>query len=241
MKRIEKVYNYLNKVCSSYSRENLDKCMGVSAQEIGNELGILRNNVSKELNDLCRDKRAIKIKCRPVRYLKTQVEQAKAAIMYPPNGLHTLIVGPTGVGKSLFANIMYSYAKYIGKLDENSPFIVFNCADYYNNPQLLLSYIFGHVKGAFTGADSDKEGIVEKANGGILFLDEIHRLPPEGQEMIFYFMDTGTFNKLGETERKRKGRSKKGTGKRKSRRPSHQICRSRRRQCLEFYRPQLRK
>ncbi|NRX13523.1 transcriptional regulator with AAA-type ATPase domain [Clostridium beijerinckii] len=81
---------------------------------------------------------------------------------------------------------MYQYSKYIKKLPEDAPFVVFNCADYANNPQLLLSYIFGHIKGAFTGADKEKEGIVEKADGGILFLDEIHRLPPEGQEMIFY-------------------------------------------------------
>lgn len=135
--------------------------------------------------------------------LKGQVEQAKAAILYPPNGLHTLIVGQTGVGKTLFAKLMYNYAKHSSKLNENAPFIVFNCADYYNNPQLLISHIFGHTKGAFTGADTEKQGIVEKANGGILFLDEIHRLPPEGQEMLFYFMDTGTFNKLGETERNR--------------------------------------
>lgn len=136
--------------------------------------------------------------------LRNQIEQAKAAILYPPSGLHTLILGETGVGKTLFANMMYSYAKYSKKFNENSPFIVFNCADYYNNPQLLISQIFGHIKGAFTGADSEKEGLVQKANNGILFLDEIHRLPPEGQEMIFYFMDTGTYNKLGETERKRK-------------------------------------
>ena len=99
---------------------------------------------------------------------------------------------------------MYQYSKYIKKLPEDAPFIVFNCADYCNNPQLLLSHIFGHIKGAFTGAEKEKEGIVEKADGGILFLDEIHRLPPEGQEMIFYFMDTGTYNKLGETDRHRK-------------------------------------
>jgi len=136
--------------------------------------------------------------------LKKHIEQAKAAVLYPPNGLNTLIVGPTGVGKTLFANMMYKYAIYVKKLEDKAPFVLFNCADYYNNPQLLLSHIFGHIKGAFTGADVEKEGIVAKANGGILFLDEIHRLPPEGQEMIFYFIDTGSYNKLGETERNRK-------------------------------------
>ncbi|MBP2652780.1 MAG: sigma-54 factor, interaction protein [Firmicutes bacterium] len=136
--------------------------------------------------------------------LQKHIEQAKAAVLYPPNGLHTLIVGQTGVGKTLFANMMYSYGKSVKRLSEASPFIIFNCADYYNNSQLLMAHLFGHVKGAFTGADTEKKGVVESADGGVLFLDEIHRLPPEGQEMIFYFIDTGTFNKLGETERKRK-------------------------------------
>ncbi|WP_163655809.1 sigma 54-interacting transcriptional regulator [Listeria sp. PSOL-1] len=136
--------------------------------------------------------------------LRTPVEQAKAAVLYPPSGLHTLILGQTGVGKTLFANLMYRYAQHAKRLADDSPFIIFNCADYYNNPQLLMSHIFGHIKGAFTGADDEKEGLVEKADGGILFLDEIHRLPPEGQEMIFYLMDSGSYNKLGETDRKRK-------------------------------------
>lgn len=92
---------------------------------------------------------------------------------------------------------MYNYAVYQNALDKNSPFIVFNCADYASNPQLLVSHIFGHVKGAFTGATRDKFGLLSEADGGMLFLDEVHRLPPEGQEMIFYFMDTGTYGLLG--------------------------------------------
>ncbi len=99
---------------------------------------------------------------------------------------------------------MYEYAK-IGKEQEDFPFVSFNCADYYNNPQLLLSQLFGHVKGSFTGADTDKLGLVDSANGGILFLDEIHRLPPDGQEMLFFLMDRGgEYYRLGEASVSRK-------------------------------------
>lgn len=136
--------------------------------------------------------------------LVKQIEQAKAAIMYPPNGLHTLIVGPTGAGKSLFAHRMYEFAEQIGVLQQGSDFITFNCADYSNNPQLLFSQLFGYTKGAFSGAESDKPGLVELADGSMLFLDEIHRLSPEGQETLFNLMDYGTFRRLGETKRTRK-------------------------------------
>jgi Transcriptional antiterminator len=253
MKQIDKIYKYILSNSREFTKEKLFKIKGFSAQQVAEHLGILRSNASRELNILCREKKIIKIKNRPVLYfdreqfirilnvnlndeceegieindfinlledkedkspfdsligfntsLKNQIEQAKAALLYPPNGLHTLIIGSTGVGKSLFANMMYKYYKNIKQSQEDPPFIIFNCADYSNNPQLLLSHIFGHVKGAFTGAEKEKEGIVEKADGGILFLDEIHRLPPEGQEMVFYFMDTGTYNKLGETDRQHK-------------------------------------
>lgn len=136
--------------------------------------------------------------------LLNQIAQAKAAIVYPPKGLHTLILGESGVGKTTFAAAMHAYGLAAQhKTASNYPFVTFNCADYFNNPQLLLSQLFGHIKHAFTGAEQDKVGLVEKANGGILFLDEIHRLPPDGQEMLFYLMDKGEYNRLGEIGAKR--------------------------------------
>lgn len=243
MKNIEIIYQRLVNKCRDLPQS------GFTAEELADELGLLRSNVSRELNKLYREGRIDKSVGRPVKYrirvegdslmsstqeamnatpvskidntagklistafdkligatrtLKTQVEQAKAAIIYPPHGLHSLIVGQTGVGKTLLAHMMFDYGKDVGIFASNAPFVTFNCADYYNNPQLLLSHIFGHVKGAFTGADKEHIGLIESANKGILFLDEIHRLPPEGQEMIFYFMDTHTYNRLGETKRER--------------------------------------
>lgn len=132
--------------------------------------------------------------------LYSTIEQAKAGILYPPRGMNMLILGETGVGKSMFVNLIYKYAVEMKRFKCGSPFITFNCADYANNPQLLLGQLFGSNKGAYTGADTDKIGLIEKANNGILFLDEVHRLPPEGQEMLFTFMDKGLYRRLGETE-----------------------------------------
>ena len=136
--------------------------------------------------------------------LRVQVEQAKAAVSYPPHGLHVLILGPSGVGKSYLADAMYEFAKSTSNFSEEAKYIIFNCADYADNPQLLLSQLFGSVKGAYTGATENKMGIVEACDGGILFLDEIHRLPSEGQEILFSILDKGIFRRLGESETVRK-------------------------------------
>lgn len=138
--------------------------------------------------------------------LKQSIMQAKAAILYPPFGLSTLIVGESGVGKSYFAKCMYEFASKNNVIDKDKTFVIFNCADYSDNPQLLLSVLFGYKKGAFTGADRDAVGIVEKADRGILFLDEVHRLPPEGQEILFSILDNGKFRRMGETSFEREVR-----------------------------------
>lgn len=135
--------------------------------------------------------------------MKNPVEQAKAAILYPPKGLNCLITGPTGSGKTYFAHAMFQFAKLNHIVASDKELTVFNCADYAHNPELLMSHLFGYVEGAFTGATKAKNGIIHEADGGILFLDEVHRLPPEGQEMVFYFMDHGTYSRLGETNKQR--------------------------------------
>lgn len=133
--------------------------------------------------------------------LKPQVEQCKSAASYPPKGLPILLTGETGVGKSYIAQLIYEYAKETGAIRSNAPFVVFNCAEYADNPELLSANLMGYQKGAFTGAIKDKIGLLEEADGGFLFLDEIHRLSPEGQEKLFLFMDKGIFRRLGETEK----------------------------------------
>ena len=196
---------------------------GIDTQTLSSLMNMTRANLSHELNKLCKEGKLYKSSGRPVLFflaennkatnksqldllaknnisLKQAIEQAKSAILYPPKGMNCLILGGTGVGKSMFASLMHNYALEMNIKTEYSPFIVFNCADYSNNPQLLTSQLFGVKKGAYTGAESDKVGLIEQADGGILFLDEVHRLPPEGQEALFVFLDTGNFRRFGDSE-----------------------------------------
>ncbi|MGH4121391.1 MAG: sigma-54-dependent transcriptional regulator [Clostridium sp.] len=221
MNNKEKVFNILKQLY-------VDNKKGITAEDIANKFKINRSNISSYLNQLCKDGLVVKNKSRPVYFipidknnfikgdstfketsfstligknhsLKNVVEKAKASILYPPYGLHSIVYGETGVGKSMLAKYMYEFSIEAGTRKKGSPFITFNCADYANNPQLLMGHIFGAEKGAYTGAQSSKIGILEGADGGILFLDEIHRLPPEGQEMLFTFIDKGTFKRMGQS------------------------------------------
>lgn len=220
--KYEEIYNALIDICKK-QKNSKGVIIGVTADEIAKKLKMQRTNVVREFSKLIELGKIEKKNGRPVRYLisekyvfeqyerssvfdnfvggstslKNQIALAKAAIVYPPNGLHTLIVGETGVGKSYFAKAMFKYAVETNMIKNCENFAVFNCADYANNPQLLISHLFGVKKGAYTGSTEDKEGIIEKARDGILFLDEVHRLPPEGQEMLFTLIDEGKYVKLG--------------------------------------------
>jgi len=217
---VDKVYDMLCK---------LEKTMpeGVSASDISAALNIDRSNASRYLNILHKENRVDKIQGRPVLYKSTSknlshqlesdtysldkmvgatsslavsIQKAKAAVLYPPRGLHTLILGETGVGKSMFAELMYRFSIESKVLKEGAPFIRFNCADYADNPNLLTAQIFGVKKGAYTGADANRDGLLKMAHNGFLFLDEVHRLSPQGQEMLFTYIDKGFFRPLGATD-----------------------------------------
>jgi sigma-54 dependent transcriptional regulator of gfr operon len=132
--------------------------------------------------------------------LSEALEQLKTAVFYPENGLPVMLMGDTGVGKSYFVQKMYEYMIKTRILSSNAPYKVLNCAQYYNNPELLSGLLFGYAKGAFTGAYESRKGLLEEADQGLLFLDEVHRLNAEGQEKLFTFMDKGTFERIGETK-----------------------------------------
>ena len=138
--------------------------------------------------------------------LKEAIQQIETSIHYPDNGLPLMLLGPTGVGKTFLAKLIYDYTRAKKIIASDAPFYVFNCALYANNPELLTSYLFGHSKGSFTGAIKDQMGLIEQADHGILFLDEVHRLDREGQEKLFTFMDQGTFSRMGETNVIRKSK-----------------------------------
>lgn len=136
--------------------------------------------------------------------LSRSIEQLKTAIYYPDNGLPVLLTGESGTGKSYLVKIIHQFCLANDLIEEDAPLVTLNCAQYANNPELLTSQLFGHVKGAYTGADEERKGAFEAADGGMLFLDEVHRLNAEGQEKLFTYLDQGVIYRMGETNNPRK-------------------------------------
>ncbi|NDY56540.1 sigma-54-dependent Fis family transcriptional regulator [Desulfovibrio sulfodismutans] len=101
-----------------------------------------------------------------------------------------LVTGETGTGKELFARAIHA-----NSLRANSNFVVVDCAAL---PETLVeSVLFGHVKGAFTGADRDRDGLFRLADGGTLFLDEIGELSPAIQKVFLRVLQDGRFRAVG--------------------------------------------
>ena len=107
-----------------------------------------------------------------------------------PSDTTVLLLGESGVGKERVAEYIHQYSERV-----NGPFVVVDCGVL--GEQLIESELFGHEKGAFTGATRRREGLFETARGGTLFIDEVGDLPLPLQTKLLRVLETGTIRRLG--------------------------------------------
>jgi two-component system NtrC family response regulator len=122
------------------------------------------------------------------------MEQVKKLIAkVAPTDSTVLVLGETGTGKELIARALHDQS-----LRSEMPFVAINCGGLPEN--LIESELFGHRKGAFTGADEHRVGLFEVANGGTLFLDEIGELPKSMQAKLLRVLESGEIRRVGDNE-----------------------------------------
>lgn len=117
-----------------------------------------------------------------------QIEKVAIGSSFP-----ILLMGPTGAGKTQLAKRIYELKRQRRQVD--GPFVEVNCATL--RGEGAMSALFGHVRGAFTGALADRPGLLRTANRGMLFLDEIGELGPDEQAMLLRALEHGTFMPVG--------------------------------------------
>ena len=117
-------------------------------------------------------------------------EMARAIVKAAPTSASVLIVGESGTGKEVVARTVHSRSPRAAE-----PFVAINCGAI--SPSLAESELFGHEKGAFTGAIARSEGCFERAHKGTLFLDEVTEMPMSIQVQLLRVLETGTFFRVG--------------------------------------------
>lgn len=146
-----------------------------------------------EYRDLMRENEALNYNLRErfiVGKSQEMINVFKQVATIAPTDSTVLIIGESGTGKELVARSIHTNSRRSSK-----PFVVINCTALPDS--LLESELFGHEKGAFTGAVSQKEGLFEVADGGSIFLDEIGDISPKMQSQILRVLDSGEFKKVG--------------------------------------------
>jgi two-component system response regulator HydG len=113
-----------------------------------------------------------------------------------PSDIAVLVTGESGTGKELIASAIHKHSRRAARR-----YVTFDAAS--QSETLLEDQLFGHVRGAFTGADRDREGVFEYADGGTLFLDEIGDMPLPMQAKLLRVLETGDVVRLGANERRK--------------------------------------
>lgn len=121
------------------------------------------------------------------------LELLERARLYAESDANLLITGESGTGKELLAEFIHAHSSRVG-----NPFVAINCSAI--PTELLESELFGHTKGAFTGADRDRQGLFVAADGGTLLLDEIGDMPAQLQAKLLRVLQEGKVRPLGARE-----------------------------------------
>ena len=154
-------------------------------QQQNNEIKILKESISHLKKDSIKQ----------ILGTSAEIENVRKFILKVANIKETtiLLTGESGTGKTFIAKGIHNYSDY-----SDTPFVEINCAAI--PPTLIESELFGHIKGAYTGAIDNRKGLLEEAEGGTLFLDEIGELPLNVQPKFLSFLESKKFRPVGSTK-----------------------------------------